>query len=1223
MLKLLNKAILAGLLFVGFATLSIGTASAADPAQPLRIAIADNYAPFSVIGPDKKPYGLFVDMWKLWSKATGIPIEFQASSWNESVEAVKNGTADIHSGLYRNEQRAAFLDFSDPIHVGRSALYFRSGDAQPIPLEDLGGEKVGVVKGTFQDQFLADNYPSVVRTMFEDNNELINALLRGDVRAVLSETVAVQASLLPRGLQGAFQRGHKTLLTNQVYAGLAKGNTDLLNKINAGFKAIERTKLIEAENRWLTDDFDRFYKAELSDSSHALNSTPQDETSQSVVLNDKEKLWLRQHPISRIAVMTNWPPYDYTDEEGLHYGMHSDLLRLINKHLGTNLVVLPFEAWNEAYTKAASGEVDGILGLSWTKEREKTFLFSSAYYYEPASVLMRVGDTPIKDWNGLNGKTILVPKNTSIIDKMKAELPDAVVVETLSKDDALTRLSKGEGDAYVAWLSASPQRLKDLNLAITAKIDDRQGEVTLGVPVSKPVFASIVQKGINSITQSEWAALREKWVPKAAGVTNLANLTNEETQWIKGHKLITFANEMDWPPFDFVEQDTPKGITVDLVNLIAQKTGINVKFVNGYSWAELLERFNAGDIDVLPALYWTEDRAKTFEFTTPYALNSSVLVVHADHKEFNSFAALKGHKIGIIKGFGTTDLLNQRYPEIELVEVTNALEGLQSVSLGSIDAYFDSIGVISHVLDNNLVPDLILSFDHELKASTDTQLRMATLKSNAVLRNILQKGLDAVSPEEMRTLRNRWLPLNSSENRTVNDRIEFSDEEKAFIAAHPQLKLGVDVAWPPFEFVQDGVHKGISADVVKKVSEISGIELIAQTDLTWAQVLDGAKNGSIDLVPMLQPTSERNKFLDFTKPYVSYPIVIITRDDTHFISSIGAIGSLKTGMVSGYSIETLVKNHYPEINRVPQTDLESMLKNLSSGKIDVALSNLAVATYLMNKLNLVNLRVTAPTEYNNDLAMGVPKGNPVLLSILQKSLDAIIENEMNAIKNSWVALQVEFGLDLKTIMLYALPVFGGFIVIVGIVVVWNRKLGREVDERHEAERHSRMLLEAVGEGIFGVDRKGHVTFVNSVASQALGYEAHELIGQKVHALIHHTRPDGSHFPVEDCPMWEAYTKGRVSRIDNEVLWRKDGTSFPVEYNATPLRRHDNIIGAVISFRDITKVQKATAALHEHLADVEKFNELAVDRELRMIELKQEINALLKEKGAQEKYEIVQ
>ncbi|WP_170827002.1 transporter substrate-binding domain-containing protein [Magnetovibrio blakemorei] len=1196
---------------------------AGEPQRPLRIAITDNYAPFTILGPDKQAYGLFVDMWKLWSVTTGIPVEFQASSWSETIEAVKNGTADVHSGLNKTKQREAFLEFSDPIHVGRSALYFRSGDTQPIPFEDLAGEKVGVVEGTLHDQFIQDKYPNVIRVPFAGNDKLVSALLRSEVRAIFDETVANQATLARLGLSGVFQRGHETILTNFVYVGVAKGNTALLEKINAGFKAIARAKLKAAESRWLADDFDHFYKAELGDSSNALNSTPQDETSQSVVLNDKEKLWLRQNPISRIAVMNNWPPYDFTDEEGRHYGMHSDLLRLINKHLGTNLIVLPFDAWPEAYTKAASGEVDGILGLSWTKEREKTFLFSSAYYYEPASVLMRVGDTPIKEWKGLNGKTILVPKNTSIIDKIKAELPDAIVVEMLSKDDALTRLANGEGDAYVAWLSASPQRLKDLKLAITAKIDDRQGEVTLGVPVSKPVLASIVQKGINSITQSEWAALREQWVPKAAGDTNLANLTNEEIQWIKDHKNVTFANEMDWPPFDFVEHDMPKGISIELVDLIAQKTGINVKFVNGYSWAELLEQFNNGDIDVLPALYWTEERAKTFDFTTPYAVNSSVLVVHNDHKKLNSFAALKGHKVGIIKGFGTAELLSQRYPEIELVTVTNALEGLQKVSLGTIDAYFDSIGVISHVLDNNLVPDLVLSFNHEMKNSTETQLHMATLKSNKLLRNILQKGLDAVSPEEMRTIRNRWLPLGSSESRSVNERVVFSNEEKAFIAAHPKLKLGVDMAWPPFEFVEDGIHKGISADVVKKISEFSGIEFIAQTDLTWAQVLAGTKSGSIDIMPMMQPTAEREEFLDFTKPYVSYPIVILTRDDTPFISSLGAIGSLKTGMVSGYSIETMVKKHYQEIKRVPQTDLESMLRNLSSGKIDVALSNLAVATYAMNKLNLVNLRVTAPTEYNNDLAMGVPKGNPVLLSILQKSLDAITESEMNAIKNSWVALQVEFGLDLKTMMIYALPVLGGFIVIVGFVVVWNRKLGREVEERHEAERHSRMLLESVGEGIFGVDQIGQVTFVNSVASEALGYAPHELIGEKVHALIHHTRPDGSDFPVKECPMWEAYTKGKVSRIDNEILWRKDGTSFPVEYNATPLRRHDSIIGAVISFRDITKVQKATAALHEHLEDVEKFNELAVDRELRMIELKQEINVLLKEKGAQEKYEIVQ
>jgi polar amino acid transport system substrate-binding protein len=114
----------------------------------------------------------------------------------------------------------------------------------------------------------------------------------------------------------------------------------------------------------------------------------------------------------------------------------------------------------------------------------------------------------------------------------------------------------------------------------------------------------------------------------------------------------------------------------------------------------------------------------------------------------------------------------------------------------------------------------------------------------------------------------------------------------------------------------------------------------------------------------------------------------------------------------------------------------------------------------------------------------------------------------------------------------------------------------------EAEERSRLLLESAKEGIFGVGEDGLVNFINPAGLKMLGFNAEEVIGQKIHPLIHHTRPDGSPYPIEECPMQHSLTKGVIGIRDDEVLWRKDGTSFPVEYtrcfailaNAKRLRR---------------------------------------------------------------------
>jgi len=138
---------------------------------------------------------------------------------------------------------------------------------------------------------------------------------------------------------------------------------------------------------------------------------------------------------------------------------------------------------------------------------------------------------------------------------------------------------------------------------------------------------------------------------------------------------------------------------------------------------------------------------------------------------------------------------------------------------------------------------------------------------------------------------------------------------------------------------------------------------------------------------------------------------------------------------------------------------------------------------------------------------------------------------------------------------------------------------RENQARLElAEERSRLLLESAHEGIFGVAADGLVNFINPAGLAMLGFEDAELIGQKIHALIHHTRADGTPYPLEECPMNHSLTRGVIGNRDDEVLWRRDGTSFPVEYTAVPMRKNGSIAGTVVVFRDISERKEAEEAL---------------------------------------------
>lgn len=142
-------------------------------------------------------------------------------------------------------------------------------------------------------------------------------------------------------------------------------------------------------------------------------------------------------------------------------------------------------------------------------------------------------------------------------------------------------------------------------------------------------------------------------------------------------------------------------------------------------------------------------------------------------------------------------------------------------------------------------------------------------------------------------------------------------------------------------------------------------------------------------------------------------------------------------------------------------------------------------------------------------------------------------------------------------------------------------LEEEVEERRRAE-HSlentrqklHLILESVSEGICSVGISGEITLINSFGAKLFGWEKEELLGKEQHALVHHTKSSGAPYPAAECPVHAALKDGETHKISDEIFWRKDGTSFPVEYVSTPIMEGGVIVGAVFNFRDITERKQA-------------------------------------------------
>ena len=172
-----------------------------------------------------------------------------------------------------------------------------------------------------------------------------------------------------------------------------------------------------------------------------------------------------------------------------------------------------------------------------------------------------------------------------------------------------------------------------------------------------------------------------------------------------------------------------------------------------------------------------------------------------------------------------------------------------------------------------------------------------------------------------------------------------------------------------------------------------------------------------------------------------------------------------------------------------------------------------------------------------------------------------------------------------TVGLVVLTIFGA--IAMGIVGVSLQELARNEAERRKetvaARREVRAVLRCTGDGIIGVGLNGACTFLNEAGSRLLGYSKQELKGKSVHNMIHHTRWDGSDYPLKECPVHLSLASGDTARTLDDILWRKDGSSFPVQLAVSPMTDGLEILGVVLTFTDMTEIRETEEALKQAIS----------------------------------------
>jgi len=280
----------------------------------------------------------------------------------------------------------------------------------------------------------------------------------------------------------------------------------------------------------------------------------------------------------------------------------------------------------------------------------------------------------------------------------------------------------------------------------------------------------------------------------------------------------------------------------------------------------------------------------------------------------------------------------------------------------------------------------------------------------------------------------------------------LTDKEKAWLAAHPVIKVALDPDWAPIEYQdKQGNYQGISLDYLKRVQDLLGVRIEIKKGLSWKQAVEAVKTKSVDFFASVSVTPERKEYALFTKAYISMPIHIFARDDVSYIGNLDNLSGKRVAVVEGYAVHDWISKDYPDINLIPVKNLPDALDWVERGVVSAFVGNLVTTTYYSNKLQMSHIQLAGNTPYANKQAMAVRDDWPELRNIIEKALDAISTEERQTIFNRWMSIRFERAIDF-TLLWQLLAVS---ILVVSVFLYWNRRLAKEVSQRKSAEEEVR------------------------------------------------------------------------------------------------------------------------------------------------------------------------
>ncbi len=528
-------------------------------------------------------------------------------------------------------------------------------------------------------------------------------------------------------------------------------------------------------------------------------------------------------------------------------------------------------------------------------------------------------------------------------------------------------------------------------------------------------------------------------------------LSDTEQAWLADHQRIEVGVMNAWPPMDFVdEKGRSVGIGADFVRAMNRRLGGVLQLHPG-SWDDIYAAVRDKRLPALIGITPHPERGKDFLFTDPYLTIPYVIIARRGSPYAKRLADLRGRRVAVEKGFVMTRILAEKYPDVAMREYASTSDALDAVARGEADAYVGNRAVALYLIEHELISNLQIQGKIDDIASVNA---VGVRRDWPILRDILQKALADISEQERSAILGKW--VNVERRGTASETLSLSKNEQQWLKEHPVLRLGLDPVWEPIEFIDEkGQYRGISSAFMQRLAGMLGVTLQFDPKQTWEEAVERARKGEVDVMPALNPSPQRAEFLRFTKPYLHFPFMIFTRKDAPLITGMEDLAGMRIAVERNYVTREYLERDYPMLQQVLSEGTPEALRMVSTGRADAYVGNLTMASYMLDKLGLGNLKVAAPAPYSNDLAIGVRKDWAELVPILNKALATIGDDERRAIRQK--SLAIRYDVEVNYTLLW--KVVAGAAGLLLLTLLWLAQTKRQkaalAKAKAEAEQANR------------------------------------------------------------------------------------------------------------------------------------------------------------------------